>query len=220
MATWVTHFRITEQFIKSNLPVSKIDFLVGNIGPDCGIIGEDGKPTPPKEITHFKVNCKISSDSFYNQYLTRISNFSSPEASYLLGYYFHLVTDEEWIKLTNQKKKEIVFQSILNTPDYTRLVKRDWYGQDFLYLKNNKESIFWTDFQYINEYSEYLSIFPTGQTSKQIKNITRFYYEHTIPEDHNFIYITSEEMDDFITAAVQTLKEILAQKMNIPEVIN
>lgn len=56
MATWVTHFRIAEALISRDLPVSKIDFLVGNIGPDCGLIGEDGKPMPPKEITHFKMN--------------------------------------------------------------------------------------------------------------------------------------------------------------------
>ncbi|EDL64543.1 hypothetical protein [Bacillus sp. SG-1] len=66
MATWVTHFRITEELLEKDIPVSKVAFLVGNIGPDCGLIGENGKPTPPKEITHFKVEGKISSESFYN----------------------------------------------------------------------------------------------------------------------------------------------------------
>lgn len=211
MATWVTHFRIAEEFIRRNLPISKIDFLVGNIGPDCGLIGEDGKPSPPKEITHFMIDRKIHSESFYNQYLKGGSNFSTPEASYLLGYYFHLITDEEWIKLTKQKNKEEVFQSILNTPDYTRLVKRDWYGLDFLYLKKNKDSIFWTEFQHIDKFPEYLSFFPSGQTFKQIKNITEFYRNHSIAEDHQFIYLHSEEMDEFVTATTQLLNEKLNQ---------
>ncbi|TFB15064.1 hypothetical protein E3U55_12490 [Filobacillus milosensis] len=65
MATWVTHFRITEKLLKAELPVSKIEFLIGNIGPDCGLIAKDGKPTPPKETTHFEIDGNINSDSFY-----------------------------------------------------------------------------------------------------------------------------------------------------------
>jgi hypothetical protein len=215
MATWVTHFRIAEEFIRRHLPISKIDFLVGNIGPDCGLIGEDGKPTPPKKITHFMTGRNINSELFYHQYLKDNIEISSPKGSYYLGYYFHLVTDEEWIKLTDQKKKEKVYQDILNTPEYTPLVKRDWYGLDFLYLKQNRNSIFWTDFQYINEFSEYLNFFPSGQTSKQIKNITKFYHNSSISDDHEFIYLKSVEVDEFVENTVDTLKEILKQRMRM-----
>lgn len=142
MATWVTHFRIAEQFIKQNLPLPKIDFLVGNIGPDCGLIGADGKPTPPKRITHFVIDGKMSSETFYNQYLHNITDYTTSKASYLLGYYFHLVTVEEWIKLTNKKKKEKVIEDILDSPDYTRLVKQDWYGYDFCILSIIKTVFF------------------------------------------------------------------------------
>jgi len=213
MATWVTHFRIAEEFIKKDLPVSKIDFLVGNIGPDCGLIGKKGNPTPPKEITHFEIEGKINSESFYNQYLLDNTEISSPKGSYYLGYYFHLLTDEEWIKLTDQKKKEKVFQKILNTPEYTPLVKRDWYGLDFLYLKKNKDNIFWTDFQHIEEFPEYLSFFPPGQTSKQIKNITGFYHKSSISEDHEFIYLSSIEANKFVENTVHLLTEIFNQRL-------
>ncbi|RED66159.1 hypothetical protein [Cohnella lupini] len=215
MATWVTHFRIAEEFIKRDLPISKIEFLVGNIGPDCGLIGEDGNPNPPKEITHFKIEGKIDAESFYNQYLIESTRITNSKESYYLGYYFHLVTDEEWIKLTKYKKKEKVFQNILNTPEYTSLVKRDWYGLDFLYLKKNKDSIFWTDFQSIKEFPEYMNFFPFGQTSKQIKNITEFYQNSSISGDHDFIYLTADEMDKFVENTVRVLKEKLIRKMNI-----
>ncbi|TQR45952.1 hypothetical protein C7Y44_09615 [Paenibacillus popilliae] len=215
MATWVTHFRIAEALISRDLPVSRIDFLVGNIGPDCGLIGEDGKPTPPKEITHFMMNRVITAESFYEQYLLDPIDISSPKGSYYLGYYFHLVTDEEWIKLANRKKKKEVFQSILNTPEYTPLVKKDWYGHDFVYLKENKESIFWTEFQHIDEYPEFLSFFPAGQTSQQIRNITEFYHESSIAEDHEFIYLTREDIDGFVNHTVHLLCEIVRQRMNM-----
>lgn len=215
MATWVTHFRIAEEFIRNHLPVSKLDFLVGNIGPDCGLIGNDGKPTPPKEITHFMIDGNINAESFYNQYLLDINRFSTPKESYYLGYYFHLVTDEEWIRITDRKNTEEIFKDIINTPEYTPLVKRDWYGLDFLYLARNKESIFWTDFQYIDEYEDYLSFFPVGHTSKQIKNITEFYVNNTFPEDHEFIYFTSAEMDEFVNNTVRLLGETINQRMNL-----
>lgn len=215
MATWVTHFRIAEEFIRNHLPVSKLDFLVGNIGPDCGLIGNDGKPMPPKEITHFMIDGNINAESFYNQYLLDINRFSTPKESYYLGYYFHLVTDEEWIRITDRKNTEEIFKDIINTPEYTPLVKREWYGLDFLYLARNKESIFWTDFQYIDEYEDYLSFFPVGHTSKQIKNITEFYVNNTFPEDHEFIYFTSAEMDEFVNNTVRLLKETINQRLNL-----
>ncbi|MCT2536476.1 zinc dependent phospholipase C family protein [Aquibacillus koreensis] len=213
MATWVTHFRIAEAFLKKELPISKNDFLVGNIGPDCGLIGKDGKPTPPKEITHFKIDGKINADSFYQQYLQDEKELSLRAFSYYLGYYIHLVTDEKWIAFTNQKKKEKVFQEIINTPNYTPLVKRDWYGLDFLYLKNHKENIFWTTFQHITDFPEYLNFFPKGQTNKQIKNITNFYLNHTVSKDHKFIYLTPNESDEFVENTVQDVNHVLSQRM-------
>ncbi|WP_088104202.1 zinc dependent phospholipase C family protein [Halalkalibacter urbisdiaboli] len=213
MATWVTHFRIAEELLIKELPVSTIDFLVGNIGPDCGLIGENGKPTPPKEITHFEIEGKINSDSFYQKYLSDEKESLSSEFSYYLGYYIHLLTDEEWIEFIEQKKKEKVYQEILNTPEYINLVKRDWYGLDFLYLKNHKDNIFWKEFQHITDFPEYLSFFPQGQTLEQIRNITNFYHSRTISDDHEFIYLTSYEVDEFVENTVQTVKELLNQRM-------
>ncbi|WP_421385330.1 zinc dependent phospholipase C family protein [Bacillus salacetis] len=216
MATWVTHFRITEELLKTDLPVSKTEFLVGNIGPDCGLIGEDGKPVPPKETTHFYTDGKISSDSFYNEYLGEITESLSGEISYKLGYYIHLVTDEEWLKVLAKKKQETVYQEILNHPDYARLVKKDWYGQDFLYLKYHNDNIFWTDFQHITEFPEYLDFFPEGQTLTQIRNITEFYRTSTIADDHKFIYLTEVEMDEFVESTVEKVKGIL-EKMKLQQ---
>ncbi|MFD1736330.1 zinc dependent phospholipase C family protein [Bacillus salitolerans] len=213
MATWVTHFRIAEELLKNDIPVSPIEFLVGNIGPDCGLIGENGIPTPPKEITHFEVEGKINANSFYNEYLSDEHESSSRKFSYYLGYYIHLVTDEEWIKLLEQKKREKVYQEILNTPEYSRLVKRDWYGLDFLYLKNHKDNIFWTDFQHITDFPEYLDFFKKGQTLEQIGNITKFYQSSTISDEHEFIYLSAVEVDEFVKDTVQMVTELLNQKL-------
>ncbi|MEG9295311.1 zinc dependent phospholipase C family protein [Mangrovibacillus sp. Mu-81] len=215
MATWVTHFRIAEELLKTDIPVSPIEFLVGNIGPDCGLIGEDGVPKPPKEITHFEVEGRISSASFYKQYLNGGKESQTREFSYYLGYYIHLVTDEGWLKLLVRKKKEKLYQDILNSPDYAGIVKKDWYGLDFLYLKHHKDNIFWTEFQHITDFPEYLSFFKKGQTFEQIRNITEFYQTSSIPEDHEFIYLTAAEVDDFVERTLQEVKEQLNEKLRL-----
>jgi hypothetical protein len=215
LATWVTHFRIAEELLKTTIPVSPIEFLVGNIGPDCGLIGEDGVPQPPKEITHFEVEGRISADSFYKQYLYEEKETASREISYYLGYYIHLVTDEEWIKLLDRKKKEKVYQDILNSPDYARRVKKDWYGLDFLYLKHHEDNIFWTEFQHITDFPEYLNFFKKGQTFEQIQNITKFYQTSSISEDHGFVYLTAVEVADFVEKTLQEVKEQLNEKMRL-----
>lgn len=210
MATWVTHFRIAEKLIDSGLFVSNEEFLIGNIGPDCGLYGEGGELNPPKEITHFKIDGKINADLFYDRYIQNSEDsINSKGLSFCLGYYLHLVTDQEWSKLHQQKKKERVYQDIIGTPEYWNLIKRDWYGLDFQYLKDNKTTIFWTTFQNISEFPDYLDIFPSGQVNEQIKRITKFYLENTIADDHEFVFLTLREVDEFIEHTVSKIKEIL-----------
>lgn len=210
MATWVTHFRIAEELVDSGLNVSKKEFLVGNIGPDCGLVGEDGGFHPPKEITHFKMDGKINADLFYNQYiLNNEKDIQIKRLSFFLGYYVHLVTDQEWSEFHQQKKNEKAYQDIIGTPEYSNTIKRDWYGLDFQYLKNNKHNIFWTTFQNISDFPDYLNIFPNDQVSEQIKRITKFYLENTIADDHEFKFLTLKEVDEFVEHTVSKIKEIL-----------
>lgn len=212
MATWVTHFRIAEELINRSLPVSKIDFLIGNIGPDCGLVNEDGKFTPPKQVTHFMNGREVQAELFFQQYELNNLDITTAKGSYLLGYYCHLITDEEWIKLTQVKKNEQVHQAIIGTPEYNHLVKRDWYWLDFKYLRHNREHIFWTVFQNIQGYSEYLPFFSEGQTFQQIQNITDFYRNTKVPEDHEPVYLKEAEVDDFVQETVNKIQEIFIQK--------
>ena len=53
MATWIAHMRIAEYFMNKDNRLNNIYFLVGNIGPDCGVPNEVwSKFTPDKDITH------------------------------------------------------------------------------------------------------------------------------------------------------------------------
>lgn len=210
MATWVTHFRIAETLLHEYRLLDRTAFLVGNIGPDCGLVGADGRPVPSKIITHFKRDGQISSELFKQEFLTELEQLPNSARSYLVGYYLHLVTDERWVQLTTAKKQEPVLQKIVGTPDYTRLVKTDWYGVDFQYLAAHPEHIFWTDFQHVHMFEDVLPFFPQGQTAQQIRNITKFYKTHTLETNHVFRYMHPHEIDGFIGQTIDELRSKLS----------
>ncbi|WNS43899.1 hypothetical protein [Paenibacillus sp. MMS20-IR301] len=209
MATWVTHFRIAEELIKRGLPVSRADFLVGNIGPDCGLADEEGKLNPPKRITHFKDGNGIRPEHFSEQYELNDLDMITNEGSYCLGYYCHLITDVEWVKLTRLKQQEQVHQAMIGTSEYNSLVKRDWYWLDFKYLKLHSDHMFWTDFQYIQHYPEYLPFFPEGQTFKQVRNIVSFYCNTEVPMEYDPVYIKEAEVDRFVEETANKIQDIM-----------
>lgn len=212
MAPWMVHFRIAENLLKMGLLVSEKEFLVGNIGPDCGLPDkETGEFYPPKQVTHFKGGNKINPCLFLEQYLMKDKiDFTNPQFSFYLGYYLHLVTDVEWSHLNREKKKEPIYQEILGTPECGRILKRDWYGGDFVYLKENRDNIFRSVFQHIKSFPDYLDIFPEKQVAKQINRITEFYlgdsYAFALDPTYKFKYLTPEEVTQFVE---QTTKKLI-----------
>ncbi|MCR8643804.1 zinc dependent phospholipase C family protein [Paenibacillus sp. N1-5-1-14] len=216
MATWITHFRIAEKMMELGLDVSQKEFVVGNIGPDCGLPSENGF-YPPKEITHFKVNNEISAERFYEQYL-RDQAYSHEEFSFYLGYYIHLRTDEEWSILHRKKRQEPMHQDIIDTlgnPEYNNLIKLDWYGHDFVYLQNNPNHVFWSVFQYIEEFPDYLPFFEEGQILKQIHRITQFYVTNRVPDDNEFKYVSVTEMDKFVEETAILLYKQIMERLQV-----
>ena len=215
MATWMVHFRIAENLLNRGLRASEKEFVVGNIGPDCGLPDEEtGVFYPDKRATHFKVDGKMNPGLFLNQYIQKDKpDVSNPEFSFNLGYYLHLVTDVEWSKWHKEKEKESMYQEILGTPEYGRTIKRDWYGTDFVYLKENPETIFHKVFQPITSFPDYLDIFPEGQILKQVKRITSFYsgdsHAFALEPDYRFDYLTPDEVTEFVDRTTETLVEDL-----------
>jgi hypothetical protein len=212
LATWVAHFRIAENLMNMGLRVSEKEFLVGNIGPDCGLPNDqvEGGFYPPKQITHFKVENKINPSSFFEKYLNKdCIDIGDPKFSFYLGYYLHLITDVEWSRVHNEKKMEPMHQEILGTPEYTRIIKGDWYGGDFLYLSENKDNIFNNVFKHIKNFPDYLDIFPENQVSKQINRITEFYlgdsYAYALEPTYTFKYFTPDDVTKFVNYTTEKL---------------
>jgi len=222
MATWITHLRIAEQ-LQNDLQLHQETFLLGNLGPDSGLPNEDWSSfNPPKKITHFLSDTKINGshidvNRFFNTYLTQIDcNQLSQRDSFLIGYYVHLLTDISWSNLHNKikEKNPSYAQKLKENPAFIWEVKKDWYGQDFEYLKNHQENIFNKVVLKIKTVEDHLDYFPQGAFTKQLNYIQDYYREENkiVPTDR---YLTKKEMDGFVRDSVKGIKEILEQQFDI-----
>ncbi len=215
MATWITHLRIAENILKNMDDLDSIAFILGNVGPDSGVPNEDWSSfNPPKKITHW-INEENNIDAvrFFDRYLkNNLMEYS--KYSYVLGYYIHLLTDIEWSKFFNEKKKNALYNKKLKEDaSFIWTIKKDWYGLDFLYLEKNPNFIFHTIFKNIDEVPDYIDYFPKGALMKQVKYITEYYLGDNEETKENFIYLNEEEMDKFIDDTSKKINGILKDKI-------
>lgn len=215
MATWIAHLRIAENILKNMDDLDSIEFILGNVGPDSGVPNEDWSSfNPPKKITHWiNEENNIDAERFFDRYLkNNLMEYS--KYSYVLGYYIHLLTDIEWSKFFNEKKKNALYNKKLKEDaSFIWTIKKDWYGLDFLYLEKNPNFIFHTIFKNIDEVPDYIDYFPKGALMKQVKYITEYYLGDNEETKENFIYLNEEEMDKFIDDTSKKINGILKGKI-------
>lgn len=215
MATWIAHLRIAENILKNMDYLDSIAFILGNVGPDSGVPNEDWSSfNPPKKITHWiNEENNIDAESFFDKYIkNNLMEYS--KYAYVLGYYIHLLTDIEWSKFFNEKKKNALYNKKLKEDaSFIWTIKKDWYGLDFLYLEKNPNFIFHTIFKNIEQVPDYIDYFPKGALMKQVKYITEYYLGDNEETKENFIYLNEEEMDKFIDETSKKIFSILKGKI-------
>lgn len=207
MATWIAHMRIAEYFMRKNEKLNNEIFLVGNIGPDCGVPNEDWSIfTPDKNVTHWwsKDGKYIDYEDFKCKYL----NVADIHYPFYLGYYFHLLTDIEWSKLYEKKKLEPIYSDgLTRNKRFIWTIKEDWYGQDHLFLQSHPESIFYQIFSKIETFeNNYFDFYPDNAFIRQIKYITNFYLSANEDAQRDFPYLSRMEMDDFVTKTIDAIE--------------
>lgn len=203
MATWLVHIR-TAELILEKVPLSRRDFLAGNIAADCGLPDGNGGFDPPKEVTHWTTSGKghCNYEDFAQKMLPLAH--SEQERSFLLGYVSHLITDCLWVKLINNPTKE-KFADLYNSDrsEYYRRVKPDWYDNDAAYLASHPDCPILSELSQIKDYD--CSIIPyygRDNVQLQIEHITEFYRTRRY-DGREFTYITPAQIEDFILAAAE-----------------
>ena len=226
MATWGAHFRIAENILKEYPKFNRKLFAIGNIAPDGGVPNENWTSfNPPKDVTHYitanedfmviKLDKFILNDiEFFSKYLKDI-NFSSLDSSqsFLLGYYIHLLTDNLWNYFIMKPLKERYLGELRNDQNFIWKVKSDWYDLDKIYLTENKDSLFWTDFLKAEYDEDFLDFLPKEGILHQIKLIKNFYQisneEYMRISNKKFNYLEKNEMDNFIQDSTKVILDVL-----------
>lgn len=214
MATWIAHLRVAEKLLESFDFLDIPAFLVGSIGPDSGVPNEDWSQfTPPKVISHWENNSgEIDAEDFKNKYLNENKEHSNKELSFYLGYYVHLLSDIQWASLFKQKKEAPLYsENLAKDPKFIWVIKEDWYGLDHLYLRENKDCMFFREFIKIKEFpNTYFDFYPPEAFTRQVNYISDFYLSFDENLDRAFIYLTKEEMDAYVEKASDTIGENLS----------
>jgi hypothetical protein len=228
MATWITHLRIAETLIGDLPGVEPGCFAIGNIAPDSGLPDEKWENfTPPPEVTHFKPPGTQPPDYpyrsadlvFFRQYLSQgVEASADPRtASFLLGYFCHLVTDNLWlaeIGLPTRQRYPAQFEA---DPKFIWEVKEDWYGLDFLYLDEHPGSAIWQVFRGVPPpeiaiCAGCLDFLPSEALPTHIEYVRRYYQQRDESIQkmlaRPFEYLSKAEMDRFVERTSQRLRAI------------
>jgi sarcosine oxidase delta subunit len=219
MATWIAHIRLAQNLLDYGFQLAVEPFLIGNIAPDSGIQDEQGNWSPPKKITHWQdINWNIQPEDFYEQYLAnKTANLSEDEYAFLMGYYCHLVADTEWIgQIWQPMSRFPEWQAVINNPDDNDwTIKKDWYGQDFIYLRDNPETLYTSVFKQVAACPDYLSYLAEGAILRSVNRI-RDYYENEESKQlsyaHNYPYLDKHGMDSYVECTTIVLIALLEAK--------
>ncbi len=220
MATWIVHLRLAENLLQRIEGLDVAQFAIGNIAPDSGIPDENwAKFTPPLEVTHFSAPAeaawKIADLEFYRRHLAGVPANDAARFSFLLGYFFHLVTDNLWrVKFVHPTKARFAAQFEAD-PRFDREVKRDWYGLDFAYVRAHPHSLFWRVFLQCEYIDDYLDFLPVEAVRQRIDYIKTFYQRTDAKVEEWYVqrpclYLSETEMDEFVGDTTQRLYDVYA----------
>lgn len=217
MATWIAHLRIAENLLERIPGLDPGQFAIGSIAPDSGApdkIWE--KFDPPPEVTHFKRSKSVHKDiadlDFYRDYLADISPDDTPRFSFLLGYFFHLITDNLWTAEVGKPTQECYAEQFAADEKFIWEVKKDWYGLDHTYVREHPDCLYWRIFLDAVPASANLAFLPPEAVPRQLRHIKSFYQrdddEIKAMMARSMIYLPKPEMDRFVADAIECIFSI------------
>lgn len=218
MASWIVHLRIAENLLKDIDGLDTLMFAIGNIAPDSGIPDDNWENfTPPVEVTHFRLDDWSGSEDlrFFREYLAAESFTENAEQySFRLGYFFHLVTDNYWWKRIGQPIRKRFKAEFEADDQFIWEVKKDWYGLDFIYVRDHPDSIFWHSFLQSEIQESYLEFLPIEALHHRMAYIKEYYQrqDDQVQEMYKrpYIYLSKTEMDGFVSRVSTDLSQIYA----------
>ena len=227
MAEWVSHLIVADRVLEILPQLSRHEFCVGNIAPDCNIPNEDWTEfTPSRALTHWmQDNRKKASDCvrFYDEYIiARLDAIKTKEElSFLLGYYAHLITDVELQRtMRDEGRVAAAWKRVKEIPELHDMadgLEENWDSlkklmpnreermKDFFviereYLDEHPDSGYFTEIKGLEKFPDYIDYLPQGAIPMKVKMM---YYMPTLEEGRNsFVGFSREEYEGFLERAV------------------
>ena len=229
MATWIVHLRLAERLLEHIDGLDAAAFALGNIAPDSGIPDAAWeKFNPPPELTHFMAGSgdDLADLDFYRLHLSGIAAGEAETArySFRLGYFCHLATDNLWSHLVGRPTQARFAAEFAANPKFVWVVKEDWYGLDFIYVRDHPESLFWRVFLGIEVTQSYLDFLPLDALQQRVAYIKEYYQkkDEWVQQAYRrpYIYLSQAEMDGFVETASMRLLRIYQCLKTDPTVMN
>lgn len=235
MATWVTHLMIADNVLSQIQNLSRHEFLVGNIAPDCNVENEDWTSfTPSREVTHWmgdKRKTASDCDRFLHEYVEKKEKTDDQEESFLMGYYAHLIADAEFQRyVRDEKRVKAVWTRIKKHSELSKLsvgmeetwdsVKilingkermKDIYSIEKEYLDQHPKSGYLTDIMGLTEFPDYIDYLPAGAIARKVK-VMGYMPEKEVSQ-YSYIGMTVEEYNCFIDTATKLVVEAINKYM-------
>ena len=211
MASWMVHFRIADALL-DEIGGNAEQFIVGNIGPDCGEPNEDwSKFTPSTEVSHWNPNRSkgfIMSDEFFDTYIR--GKKSDSRYHFYVGYYVHLLTDKLWHSMIYTPTKVRYQEQLEQDSKFIWVIKEDWYDLEARYLRDHPDFRTFRIFDKITAFPNvYLDYYTEGAIERQIKYISNFYNTYEGNLDREYPFLSEGQMNDFVTSAVEEIRKDL-----------
>ena len=218
MASWIIHLRIAEALLGILSELEPAGFALGSVAPDSGIPDEKWETfTPPTEVTHFGNSVKpqrsLADMEFYRLHLRPLRG--RPEIgliSFRMGYFFHLITDNLWSRKIGVPTKQRHAAEFAADKDFIWEVKKDWYGLDFIYVRDHPDCLFWRVFLNAQPQMGGLDFLLPEGVRRGVEHIQQ-YYQRTDNEIQEFykrpyIYLSRAEADGFVEESTAQLARI------------
>lgn len=232
MGTWISHLRIAENLICSIPNLDETAFAFGNLAPDSGLPNADWTAfDPPKAVSHFisegKSEKNISDLVFYRSHLLRFDRRQDPARySFLLGYFFHLVSDRLWTERVDSSFR-IIHHDLFDTHSETEainIIKDDMYALDQRYVRDHPECLFWRVFLSAPIPQANLEFVRQEAFDHQV-NYIRDFYAHPSSDwvlDRPYPYINEAAMTKYVEETSTSLVKIarLLSAMPPPEALS
>ena len=221
MASWIVHLRLAEHLLGCMPQLQPEAFAVGNIAPDSGIPDEKWETfDPPPEVTHFGdfpgAGRKLADLEFFRRHLLPLRAADGAEnLSFRLGYFFHLLADNLWSARIAVPTHERFAAEFAADRDFIWEVKKDWYGLDFIYVRDHPDCLFWRTFLQARACRGDLDFLPLEAVRQRVAYIQEYYQRRDEKIQalyaRPYIYLTQAEMDAFVDETSRRLFRIYEQ---------